>query len=146
MLNVPGAIVEALFVVGNRVDRENVPPGNTILNRTITPEQTDLWGVARRAAEKLTALGDTTSLQLRDADPLFLRERFSVVLKRTLHELRGPLCTAFEDVPPNRERIVASRSFGRPVLLATEMAEAVAVYTVRAAENTRRHGLAATFC
>ena len=68
-------------------------------------ELTDLWGVARRTAEKLIALGITTPLQLRDADPRFLRERFSVVLERTVHELRGTPCIAFEDVIPNRKSI-----------------------------------------
>ena len=37
---------------------------------------------------------------------------------------------------------MASRSFGRPVLLASEMAEAVATYTARAAEKMRRQRLA----
>jgi DNA polymerase V len=41
-------------------------------------ELTDLWGVARRMAERLAAVGITTPLQLRDADPRFVRERFSV--------------------------------------------------------------------
>lgn len=81
-------------------------------------ELTDLWGVARRTAENLAAFGITTPLQLRDADPRFLRERFSVVLEGTVHELRGTPCIAFEDVTPNRKSLVASRSFGRPVLLA----------------------------
>jgi len=46
---------------------------------------------------------------LRDADPRFLRERFSVVLERTVHELRGTPCMALEDATPNRKSIVASR-------------------------------------
>ena len=42
----------------------------------------------------------------------------------------------------HKTSIVASRSFGRPVLRVTEMAEAVATYTARAAEKMRRQGLA----
>lgn len=103
---------------------------------------TDLWGIARRTAGKLQALGIGTPLALRDTDPRFLRERFSVVLERTVHELRGTPCLQLEEVTPDRKSIVASRSFGRPVLLATEMAEAVATYTARAAEKMRRQGLA----
>ena len=99
-----------------------------------------MWRGAR--PRSCQALGITTPLQLRDADPRFLRERFSVVLERTVHELRGTPCIALEDVTPNRKSIVASRSFGRPVLRATEMAEAVATYTARAAEKMRRQGLA----
>ena len=105
-------------------------------------ELTDLWGVARRTAEKLQAIGITTPLQLRQADPRFVRERFSVVLERTVYELRGLPCIALEEVTPNRKSIMASRSFGRPVTTATEMAEAVATYTARAAEKMRRQSLA----
>ena len=68
-------------------------------------ELTDLWGVARRTAEKLQALGITTPLQLRDADPRFLRERFSVVLERTVHELRGTPCIELEYATPNRPEL-----------------------------------------
>ena len=105
-------------------------------------ELTDLWGVARRTAEKLQAIGITTPLQLRQADPRFVRERFSVVLERTVHELRGLPCIALEEVTPNRKSMMASRSFGRPVTTATEMAEAVATYTARVAEKMRRQSLA----
>jgi hypothetical protein len=75
-------------------------------------ELTDLWDVARRTAEKLFALGMTTPLQLRDADPRFLRERFSVVLKRTVYELRGTPCIAFEDHPQSQKH--RSLAFLRP--------------------------------
>ena len=105
-------------------------------------ELTDLWGIARRMAERLAAVGISTPLQLRDADPRFVRERFSVVMERMVHELRGVPCLDFEDVTPDRKSLMASRSFGRPVTLPGEMAEAVATYTARAAEKMRRQGLA----
>ena len=50
---------------------------------------TNLWGIARRLAERLRAIGITTPLELRDADPRLIRERFSVVLERMVLELRG---------------------------------------------------------
>ena len=144
------APTKTLAKAANRTAKKDPTSGGVALLLTTAAQElalgrmelTDLWGVARRTAEKLIALGITTPLQLRDADPRFLRERFSVVLERTVHELRGTPCIAFEDVTPNRKSIVASRSFGRPVLLATEMAEAVATYTARAAEKMRRQGLA----
>ena len=144
------APTKTLAKAANRTAKKDPTSGGVALLLTTAAQElalgrmelTDLWGVARRTAEKLIALGITTPLQLRDADPRFLRERFSVVLERTVHELRGTPCIAFEDVAPNRKSIVASRSFGRPVQLATEMAEAVATYTARAAEKMRRQGLA----
>ncbi len=101
----------------------------------------DLWGVARRIAERLEALGITSPLKLRDSDPAFIRERFSVVMQRMVLELRGVPCIALEDHIPDRKSIIASRSFGRTVTTFQELSEAVASYTARAAEKMRRQSL-----
>ena len=107
-------------------------------------ELTDLWGVARRLSARLTAIGITTPLALKQTDPRFIRERFSVVLERLVLELRGVPCISLEEAPPDRKSIMASRSFGRTVETREELEEAVATYTSRAAEKLRGQGLAAT--
>ena len=144
------APTKTLAKAANRLAKKDPATGGVALLLTAaaqeaalaTMELTDLWGVARRTAEKLALVGITTPLQLRHADPRFVRERFSVVLERMVHELRGTPCLALEDATPDRKSIMASRSFGRPVLLASEMAEAVATHTARAAEKMRRQRLA----
>src|SRR5688572_5032633 len=106
-------------------------------------ELTDLWGVARRLAARLTALGINKPLDLKRTDPRFIRERFSVVLERLVLELRGVPSISLEEAPPDRKSIMASRSFGRMVETRAELEEAVATYTSRAAEKLRGQGLAA---
>ena len=106
-------------------------------------ELSDLWGVARRLAARLTALGITTPLALKRTDPRFIRERFNVVLERLVLELRGIPCISLEEAPPDRKSIMASRSFGRTVETRAELEEAVATYATRAAEKLRGQGLAA---
>lgn len=101
----------------------------------------DLWGIAGRVESRLGEIGIDTPLQLRDADPQFIRERFSVVMQRMVMELRGVPCIAFEDVAPDRKSVMASRSFGRPVTTYQELREAVSTYTSRAAEKIRRQHL-----
>ena len=105
-------------------------------------ELTDLWGVAGRTAQRLVDLGITTPLQLRDADPRFMRGHFSVVMERLIHELRGNPCIGLEEVTPDRKSIVASRSFGQQVTERRQLEEAVSVYTARAAQKMRRQQLA----
>ena len=105
-------------------------------------ELTDLWGVAGRLARRLEAPGITTPLALRDADPRFVRQHFSVVLERMVYELRGVPCLDLEEVSPDRKSLMASRSFGRPIETRRELEEALAVYTARAAEKMRRQRLA----
>jgi DNA polymerase V len=104
---------------------------------------TDIWGIAGRLARRLTELGITTPLALKQTDARFVRERFSVTLERTVRELQGIPCIALEEAPPDRKTIMASRSFGRLVTERPEMEEAVASYATRAGEKLRRQHLAA---
>jgi DNA polymerase V len=106
---------------------------------------TDLWGIAGRLAAKLSLLGILTPLDLKRADPLFLRERLGVVTVRMAMELRGVACLDLERTSPDRKSIMASRSFGRAVSSLPEMEEAVASYTARAAEKLRRQKLATAY-
>ncbi|NKL59746.1 hypothetical protein GFL77_35795, partial [Rhizobium leguminosarum bv. viciae] len=50
-------------------------------------------------------------------------------------------CLSLEDHVPDRKTIMASRSFGRPVIELPDMMEAVATYISRAAEKMRRQDL-----
>lgn len=102
---------------------------------------TDIWGVARRLAVRLEALGIRTPLQLRDADPGWLRERMGIVLKRLCLELRGEPCQTLVHAMPLNKSIAASRSFGRAVLDRRELEEAVSAHASRAAEKLRRQAL-----
>lgn len=104
---------------------------------------TDLWGVAARLAARLEALGIATPLDLRDANTDILKQRVSVVVERTARELAGVSCIAFEDVAATAKSIMASRSFGRPVILYDELQQAVSSHVERAAEKLRRKGLVA---
>ena len=105
-------------------------------------ELTDLWGLAGRLASRLREIGITSPRLLRDADPQFIRQRFSVVMQRMVLELRGEPCLELEQVAADRKSIMASRSFGRPVTTLDELREAVCTYMSRAAEKMRRQDLA----
>jgi hypothetical protein len=45
-------------------------------------ELSDLWDLAGRLAQRLKALGMNTPLDLRDADPRFVRGQLSVVMEQ----------------------------------------------------------------
>ncbi|WP_194208724.1 Y-family DNA polymerase [Superficieibacter sp. 1612_C1] len=97
----------------------------------------EIWGVGRRTAKKLNAMGITTALQLARANPAFIRKNFSVVLERTVRELNGESCIALEEAPPAKQQIVCSRSFGQRITTHEEMRQAVCQYAERAAEKLR---------
>ena len=98
----------------------------------------EVWGVGRRISARLESRGITTVAQLRDADRKTLRREFSVVIERTVMELRGVSCLAIEKVAPAKQQIMSSRSFGHPVFDLPGLEEAVAAYTSRAAEKLRQ--------
>ncbi len=100
----------------------------------------DVWGVGRKIAEKLQALGITTVGQLRDADPKHLRQRFSVQIERTVRELRGEMCFPLEPGHTPRDSIQSARSFGQPVTAVEDLRAAITLYTTRAAEKLRKDG------
>lgn len=98
----------------------------------------EVWGVGRKLTARLEAMGIQTVRQLREADARMIRERFSVVLERTVQELRGVSCLELEEVVPDRQQIISSRSFGPLIYELEDLVEAVASYTARAAEKLRQ--------
>lgn len=97
----------------------------------------DVWGIGRRISKKLEAMGIKTALDLCDTDIRFIRKHFSVVLERTVRELRGESCLGLEEFAPAKQEIICSRSFGERVSDYQRMREAVCSYAARAAEKLR---------
>lgn len=98
----------------------------------------EVWGVGRRIGEKLQALGIRTVRDLQRADAAMIRDRFGVVLERTMRELRGVSCLALEALSPPKQQIMCSRSFGQEITTIEELRESVLTYVARAAEKLRR--------
>ena len=54
-----------------------------------TIEVENIWGVGRRWGKRLREIGISPAVQLRDADSKAMRQLFSVVMERMVHELCG---------------------------------------------------------
>lgn len=98
----------------------------------------EVWGVGSKIEARLANMGITTVLQLREADPDLIRSKFSVVLERTVRELRGVSCLDLEEVAPDKQQIMCSRSFGQYVYDRDQLEEVLASYVARAAEKLRK--------
>ncbi len=97
----------------------------------------EVWGIGRKINARLEAMGIRTVRQLRDADAELMRTKFSVVVERTVRELRGVSCLDLQEVVPEKQQIMSSRSFGQLVYDLAELEEAVASYVAKAAEKLR---------
>jgi len=105
----------------------------------------DIWGVGRKLSTRLQAMGIATAQDLRRQDPEYMRQQFSVVMEKTVRELQGEACMELEEVVPDKQQIISSRSFGYPVTDQQSIAEAISLYMSRAAEKLRsQQGFAGT--
>ena len=119
---------------GGVVDLSNVERQRRLM--ALMPVE-EVWGVGRRIAKKLEAMGISKALQLADTDIRFIRKHFNVVLERTVRELRGESCLELEEFAPAKQEIVCSRSFGERITGYEEMRQAICSYAARAAEKLR---------
>ena len=104
----------------------------------------EVWGVGRSLALKLNQLSIISVLDLKLADPDYIRQQFSIVLEKTVRELNGLICMELKDIAEPNKEIMVSRSFGRRVKDKQELIEAVTAYTSRAAERMRKQESVAT--
>lgn len=98
----------------------------------------EVWGVGRRIGAQLKDGGIQTVLDLARMDLGTVRQRWSVVLERTVRELQGQPCLGLEDIAPDKQEIACTRSFGRTVSALGDLSEAVSEFASRAAEKLRR--------
>lgn len=97
----------------------------------------EIWGIGRRISKKLQVMGIETALQLADASTTMIRKHFSVVIERTVRELRGEPCLSLEEFAPTKQQIICSRSFGDRITGYDQMHQAICMYASRAAEKLR---------
>ncbi|MDA3145977.1 Y-family DNA polymerase [Leucobacter sp. UCMA 4100] len=103
-------------------------------------EVSELWGVGRKLTNKLTARGIHTAKDLRDCDAGEIRKRFSVVLQRTVYELRGIRCIELAEAREYKDQLIFSRSFSRPVTTPEEMQQVLSIYAQKVSARLRAEG------
>ncbi|WP_336650711.1 Y-family DNA polymerase [Kocuria rosea] len=101
---------------------------------------TEVWGIAGRLAKRLEAMGIETVADLRDADPVAIRDKFSVVQMRTVLELNGFPAIPVEDEVATKQQILVSRSFPDPIWDPEIVGAAVAEFAQRASRRLRKEG------
>jgi DNA polymerase V len=107
----------------------------------------EIWGVGRHLANKLSAMGIINAKNLRDADPVLIRRKFSVSLERTVLELRGIPCIEDESdalAGFRKHSIICSRMFSHPVIGREEIMQSFCVYAQNSCRRLRRQNTLAT--
>lgn len=98
----------------------------------------EVWGIGRGLTGRLQRNNINTAWDLARCDTRWARKEAGVALERTVRELCGTNCLPLDPANPYRQRILVSRSFGRPINNLEDLRAAVVTYTVRAAEKLRK--------
>jgi DNA polymerase V len=139
---------KTLSKLANHCAKKNLAGANGVCDFTVMSDEEltqlfgkievgEIWGVGRKISARLIEGGIQTVRQLRDADAETIRSRFSVVLERTVRELRGVSCLQLEEAVPDKQQIISSRSFSALLYDLADLEEAVASYIAKAAEKLR---------
>ena len=98
----------------------------------------EVWGIGSKTSAKLNKLGIITVWDLACQSSQRIHQQFNVVVARTVMELNGTACMELEDITPNKQQIVCSRSFSRRLTNYDELSQALSEFCSRAAEKLRR--------
>lgn len=98
----------------------------------------EVWGIGSRTTAKLNQIGINTVWDLAIQPSKRIQTQFNVVVTRTIMELNGIPCLELEEIAPDKQQIVCSRSFSHRLSEYRELSQALAEFCSRAAEKLRR--------
>lgn len=99
----------------------------------------EVWGIASRLAKRLRRLRIYTVADLAAANPATVRDRFNVVVMRTVLELQGVPMIPFEEERAHKDQLIFSRSFADPVTTTPQMRQVLSIYAQQAAARLVKH-------
>ncbi len=100
----------------------------------------DVWGVGWRTAPKLRGRGVKNGYDLSLASDNWVLHNLSIRGLKTVRELRGESCYAFEQTGEPQKSIMRTRSFGHTIRNYYEIEGAVATFAAQAAAKLRAQG------
>ena len=105
----------------------------------------DIWGVGRRYAKMLNNAGVDTAKKLIECNPVWVREKMSIVGLRTWKELKGEPNIGFEENINDKKQICTSRSFVNDLYDHEKIIMAIAKFASSGAEKLRRQSGVASY-
>ncbi len=97
----------------------------------------EVWGVGRKLTEKLARHGVHNVDDLRRAHVPTLRAEFGVVMEKIQRELQGIPCIELQEIQPDRQQIISSRSFGKMVAELPMLQDALSTFVANACAKLR---------
>jgi len=105
----------------------------------------DVWGIGRKYTKLLNRYNIINACDLKNADPVFIKQRLTVTGERTQMELSGIACIPVNRNPHPKKAIAVTRSFGKYQKTLQELSESVAYFTRKIGEKLRAQESAANY-
>ena len=97
----------------------------------------EVWGVGRKLTKRLTQHGIESVHDLQQAHVPTLRAEFGVVMEKIQRELQEIPCIDLQEIQPDRQQIIASRSFGSMVTDLIVLKDALSTFVANACSKLR---------
>ena len=104
----------------------------------------DVWGIGRRSAPRLKAMGVKTAFDYTQLAEESVRKMLGITGVRTWQELQGTPCIEFEDGFEAKQSICVSRSFSSEIYDVKELEEQIANFASSLAEKLRKQNSVAS--
>ncbi|MGP5265239.1 Y-family DNA polymerase, partial [Glutamicibacter arilaitensis] len=114
-------------------------PAQTTENLLARLPVVEVWGIGPRLTKRLRGLGIWTAKDLRDANEVRIRDKFSIVQMRTVLELRGIPCIPLEEERVIKDQLIFSRSFSDPITDRVGMEQVMGIYAQQASARLHKH-------
>lgn len=101
-------------------------------------EVEDIWGVGGQYASLLRLHDVKTAMDLSKMPEQWIKKNMSIVGQRLFNELKGVPCLSFEDVPPAKQGICTSRSFGQMLTEKEDLRQALSTHAASCAAKLRK--------
>jgi DNA polymerase V len=101
----------------------------------------NVWGIGRNLSKHMQDNRIHTAYDLKISNAATMRQKFNVIMEKTVRELNGTACLELEQIRGPKQQILSTRSFGHPVRDLQSLEEAVTLYTTRAGEKLRQQKL-----
>jgi len=100
----------------------------------------EVWGVGRKLTKRLECHRVRTVQDLKQAHVPTLRAEFGVVMEKIQRELQEVSCIELQEIQPDRQQIIASRSFGKMVTELPILQDALSTFVANACAKLRGQG------
>jgi DNA polymerase V len=97
----------------------------------------EVWGIGYKLTQKLARHGVHTANDLRSAHVPTLRAEFGVVMEKIQRELQEVPCVSLQEIQPERQQIISSRSFGSMVTELAVLKDALSTFVANACTKLR---------